>query len=156
MSITDLEPDESLQDLLKRRSGNRELSFTSHDFGTSATTIVTLAQKQQPARISALKLSQSKAIFIIGTSSENTFPMIDKILEQINQSYTQLTAEQIADLKAPEISIIRAGANDSFSSLARQSAITYDAENILRLLNRSFPSGEVETGEPLKIVTVDE
>ena len=156
MSIADLEPDESLQDLLKRRSGNRELSFTSHDFGTSATTIVTLAQKQQPARISALKLSQSQAIFIIGTSSENTFPMIDKILEQINQSYTQLTAEQIADLRAPEISIIRAGANDSFSSLARQSAITYDAENILRLLNRAFPSGEVETGEPLKIVTVDE
>ena len=77
-------------------------------------------------------------------------------LNQINQSYSQLTAEQIAEIKTPEISVIKASAGDSFSSLARKSAINYDAESILRLLNRAFPSGEVKRGESLKVVTVDE
>jgi predicted Zn-dependent protease len=156
MSMAKLQANESLQDFLQRRAGNRNLSFTSHNFGASATTTVTLAGKQQPARISALELDQLQAIFIIGTSSEKTFPEVDNALHQINQSYSRLTANQIAEIKAPEISVIKAGAGDSFNSLARKSAISYDAENILRLLNRAFPSGEPKPGELLKVVTVDE
>ncbi|NNE62872.1 MAG: M48 family metalloprotease, partial [Gammaproteobacteria bacterium] len=156
MSMANLQDNESLQDFLKRQVGNGELSFTSHDSGASAKTKVTLAGKQQPARVTALKLNQSQTIFIIGTSSEKTFPEVDKDLHQINQSYTRLTKKQVAGIKAPEISIIKAGAGDSFSSLAKQSAINYDAENILRLLNRAFPSGQIYTGESLKIVTVDD
>ena len=156
MSMGKLEPDESLQDFLKRQVGNQDLSFTTHNFGASARTTVTLAKKQQPARISALKLNQSRTIFIVGTSSEKTFPEVDKALHQINQSYTRLTTKQIAEIRAPEISIIKAGAGDSFSSLAKKSALNYDAENILRLLNRAFPSGRIYAGESLKIVTVDD
>lgn len=81
------------------------------------------------------------------TISERAFAEVDKALHQVNQSYTRLTASQIAEIKAPEISIIRADAGHSFSSLARKSAINYDAESILRLLNRAFPSGELKTGK---------
>ena len=44
----------------------------------------------------------------------------------------------------------------SFKALAGQSALEYDAESILRLLNRAFPKGKLKPGENLKTIVVDE
>ncbi len=156
MSMSTLEKGESLQDFLKKQSNNQKLSVKTHNFGASARTTVTLGKKKQPARISALKLNQSQAIFVIGTSTEKTFAQTDKTLQKLNQSYKRLTSKQISEIKSPVISVITARTGDRFKSLAKKSALNYDAENILRLLNRAFPSGQISAGESLKVVTVDE
>ena len=155
MSMTDLEKGESLQDFLKRQAKNQKLAVKSDKLSASARTTITLAKQKQPARISALKLNRSQAIFVVGTSSEKTFSKTNKALLKINQSYARLSAKQIAGIKSPRISVIKARSGDRYSSLAKKSALNYDAESILRLLNRAFPTGQISAGESLKVVTID-
>ncbi len=156
MSMLGLEEGESLANLLKRQSKNQKLPVKTHSFGVTAATKVTIGKQQQPARISALKLSQNQAIFNIGTSSENTFSQTDKALAKINQSYARLSKKQIGDIKTPGLKIIKAKSGDSFTSLASKSAISYDAESILRLLNRAFPTGNITASQSLKVITTSE
>ena len=156
LSMAKLEKNESLQSLLKRITRNQNLPVESHSFGATAITTVTLSGQKQPARISALELDQFLAFFVIGTSPEQTFSQTDKMFLAINQSFSRLTSQQMADIKRPKITIINAGKGDTFGALAKKTALNYDAENILRLLNRAFPRGEVRVGQAVKIVTIDE
>ncbi len=156
MTLLDREKDESLANLLKRQSNNQKLPVKTHSFGASAATKVTIGKQQQPARISALKLSKKQVIFVIGTSTEKAFAQTDSALQKINQSYTRLSKAQIAEIKKPILQVIKARAGDSFASLAKKSAISYDAESVLRLLNRSFPSGSISANQVLKVITVNE
>lgn len=156
MTLLTLDKGESLPDLLRRQSSNQKLSVKTHSFGASATTTVTIGDTAQPARISALKLSATQAVFVIGTSSTKTFAKTDSALLEIDQSYTRLSNKQIAEIKSPKLQIINAKSGDSFAALAKKSAINYDAESVLRLLNRAFPKGDITVGKPLKIITTDE
>ncbi len=155
MALLDLREGESLENLLKRQSNNQNLPVKTHSFGASAETKITIGEKQQPARISALKLSEKQAIFIIGTSAEKTFSQSDRAFTKINQSYARLTKKQIADIETPVLKIIKARSGDSFASLAKKSAISYDAESILRLLNRAFPTGEITSSQSVKVISAD-
>lgn len=156
MTLINLEKGESLAEFLKRQSSNQKLPVKTHSFGASATTKVTIGKSQQPARISALKLSSTQAIFIIGTSADKAFAKTDAALLKVNQSYARLSDKQIADIKTPRLRIINAKAGDSFAALARKSALNYDAESILRLLNRAFPKGEIAARQRIKVISVDE
>ena len=64
-------------------------------------------------------------------------------------------AARIDAIKTPRVKIVKRG-SQSFSSLAKRSAIEYDADNMLRLLNRAFPDGDIKSLDRLKIVTVDD
>ena len=73
----------------------------------------------------------------------------------INRSFNRLDQAEADAVDAPRLKIVDRG-RQSFSSLARQSAIEYDLENILRLLNRAFPDGDISAIERLKTVILDE
>ena len=148
--------DESAADALKRLSKNSELETQSTDYGATAITRVSSADgKSQPARVSAIILEDDTLLTLLGTADKKHFKETDARLLEINNSFQRLDAAQVAAIKAPRLHIIPR-TNQSFGSLARDSALEYDAANRLRLLNRSFPSGKISQLETLKTVTLDD
>ncbi len=156
LSMVQLKQKESLQALLKRQTKDNQLAVKTYKFGASAITQVNIGNSKQPARISALQLNKKQAILFVGTSPKNSFSKNDTELLKINKSFTHLSSKQIAAIDSPIIRVIKADKADSFSVLARQSPVTYDAESILRLLNRAFPKGKITPNQPLKIVDLDD
>ena len=156
LSVAPLNPNESTADLLKRLTKNTQLNVHAKAYGNTAITQVTVAKNVQPARISAIKLGRSQALFIIGSSTEATFTITDNQLLSINQSFKRLTKKEIAAIKTPVLKVIPVKKTDSFASLAKKSAIENDAEASLRLLNHAFPRGKLSNHKNIKIITLED
>ena len=109
----------------------------------------------QPARVSAIALENSQALTLFGTSGKDQFSDTDKKLLDINQSFERLNQAQIDAIKAPRLKIVKRNVQ-SFSVLAQESALEYEAENTLRLLNRAFPKGNIAGYDKLKTITLDD
>jgi predicted Zn-dependent protease len=153
LRLVSLQEKESLEALLKRVTKNSALSVEQENYGSTARSQATVSGNQQPARVSAIKLDKNQALFIAGTSTENDFKSADPQLLAINRSFVRLSAKQISDIKAPQLEIISVTARDSFSTIAGQSAIDNNAEDILRLLNGAYPDGKAKSGQSLKTIT---
>jgi predicted Zn-dependent protease len=149
-----LQKNESLGALLKRITKNSALSVEQQNYGSTARSQATVSGNQQPARVSAIKLDKNQALFIAGTSAQADFKSDDPQLLAINRSFVRLSAKQISDIKTPQLEVITATSTDSFASIAKQSAIDDDAEDILRLLNGAFPDGNITTRQNLKTITI--
>ncbi len=148
--------DESLGALLKRLSGNKNLKLSTEKYGVTASTQIKPRDgDNQPARISAIALDNARALTLFGTSSRDHFTATNNQLLGINQSFRRLNQAQVEAIKVPRLHIV-GRASHSFESLAEQSAIEYEAINILRLLNRSFPKGNIAKLGKLKTVTLDD
>jgi predicted Zn-dependent protease len=148
--------DESMPDLLRRLTENDDLAVSKTDYGVSAKTRVKpRGGEAQPARLSAIPLRESHALTLLGTAATKKYPAAEKKILAVNRSFTRLDQAQIDAIKAPRLHIVDRKSH-SFASLSRQSAIDHDAESILRLLNRAFPSGDINSIDKLKIVTLDE
>ena len=155
IGVITLKKDESLESLLKRMTDNKTLKVSQADHGVTARTMVTLKDgEEQPARISAVTLKNSLALTLVGTSAQNQFTETDKILRNLNRSFRRLSQQQIATIEVPKLQIV-SRKKQSFESLAEQSAIEYEAVNILRLLNRAYPDGDITEIKKLKTVTFD-
>ena len=156
IGLVDLKKDEKLPALLKRLTQNSELKVSKTSYGVTAKTRVKpQGGDKQPARLSAIPLQNSQVLTLLGSSVKKKFPATDKKLLEVNQSFTRLSPAQIDAIDAPRLQII-SRKSQSFDSLARQSAIDYQAESILRLLNRAFPKGDINTLDKLKTVTLDD
>ena len=147
-----LKQKESLRDLLKHQTKNSKLEVKDHKFGASAITQVTVSNASQPARVSALKIDNNQALLVIGTSKKDSFKTSDTQFLHINQSFSRLSAKDIASITSPVLGVIQARKGDSFQSLAKSSPISFEAESILRLLNRAFPNGDLVVDQRLKII----
>ncbi len=156
MTMVELADKESLVDLLRRQTKNKDLPVKSDNYGASALTSIKIAKNKQPARISALKFNDKQAIFVIGTSSEKSFKNTDLQLVKINRSFTKLGDKEIEAIDSPFLKIIKANSTTSYQNLAQKSPLNYDAESRLRLLNRGFPKGEISSKQSLKIIALDE
>ena len=156
MTLLELKDQEDLKSALRRYTKDNKLAVKSESYGASATIEISMGEKKQPARVSALKLDNKQAVFIIGTNTKAAFENTDAELIKINRSFSRLSASQIAEIKAPFLKLIKAKAGDSFAKLSAKSAIAYDAQSVLRLLNRAFPKGGISPGQTLKIITVDD
>lgn len=156
IGVISLKKDESLKNLLQRMSNNEELKASKKDYGVTAKTMVKLrGGDEQPARISAIALGNSLALTLLGTSPKDQFAGTDKHLLDVNQSFRRLSQQQIDAIEVPRLHIVKRKVQ-SFEILAEQSAIEYEAVNILRLLNRSFPNGDISKIGKLKTVTYDD
>ena len=111
---------------------------------------------KQPARLSAIALDKEQAITLLGTANSKNFTTADAEFRAVTDSFQRLTVAEVAAIKPPRIRIVPSASVTSFKSLASESALEYDAENILRLLNRAFPKGHPKPGESLKTVVLDE
>jgi predicted Zn-dependent protease len=156
IGVTPLNKDESLEELLKRLTKNKELKVSKNDFAVTASTRVKPSSSDyQPARISAIELENSQALTLLGTSTKDHFADTDKQLLSINQSFRHLDQAQIDAIKAPQLKVVKRNVQ-SFEELARQSALEYEAVNTLRLLNRAFPSGNITAFDKVKTITLDD
>jgi predicted Zn-dependent protease len=156
IGVTSLKKDESLDSLLKRMSNDKKLEVSKNENGVSAKIIAKPRDgDEQPARISAIALDKSLALTLMGTSAEDKFAATEKTLLGINQSFRRLSQAQIDAIELPRLQII-SSKFQSFETLAEQSAIEYQAVDILRLLNRAYPSGDIAKIKKLKTVTFDE
>jgi predicted Zn-dependent protease len=156
IGVTRLKKNESLEGLLKRMSNNKKLKVRKQDYGVTARTRVKLRSGgEQPARISAIALENSMALTLFGTAAKDEFAGADKNLLDINRSFRRLSQQQIDAIEIPRLQIIKRKIH-SFEILAEQSAIEYEAVNILRLLNRAYPDGDISKFEKLKTITFDD
>ena len=137
-------------------SNNKKLKVRKKDYGVTARTRVKLRSgDEQPARISAIALENSLALTLFGTAVKDQFAGTEKHLLDINRSFRRLSQQQIDAIEILRLQIIKRKIK-SFEILAEQSAIEYEAVNILRLLNRAFPDGDISKIENLKTVTFDD
>ena len=140
----------------KRLTKNTQLIINTQAYGNTAKIRLTVAKNAQPARISGIKLDQSQALFIIGSSTESTFATTDNQLLAINQSFKRLSDKEIEAIKTPVLKAVRVNTTDSFTSLAKKSAIDKEAEDSLRLLNHAFPNGKLANHQKIKIITLED
>lgn len=68
------------------------------------------------------------------------------------RSFHALTAEERKLVKPLSIRVITARQGDTFSGLAQHSPLGKSAESYLRLINASYPAGEPQAGQLVKIV----
>jgi predicted Zn-dependent protease len=156
IGVTSREKNESAAEALKRLTRHSELETQSTNYGATAITQVKSGDgESQPARVSTIVLEDDSLLMLVGTSDKKHFTGTDALLLEINDSFKRLDAVEVAAIKAPRLRIIPRS-NQTFGSLARDSALEYDAINRLRLLNRSFPSGKVGDLKTLKTVTLDD
>jgi predicted Zn-dependent protease len=155
VGLSALEDDESLTALLRRLTDKDDLEVEITAYGASALVSVRVAEGgRQPARLDALALDDERALTLLGTSPADAFAETDREVIGVSRSFAHLDAVQIAAIEVPRLKIVDRG-SQSFASLARESAIAYDAESIIRLLNRAFPDGDIGALEQVKTVTVD-
>ena len=152
LRLVSLQENETLAALLKRLTKNSSLAVQQQDYGSTARTTATVSGVSQPARVSAIKLNQKQVLFLAGTSMRDQFEATDRQLLSINSSFTRLSPAQIKNIKTPILKIVPVKRGDSFASIAKQSAIHTDPEDTLRLLNRSFPKGSIDTHESVKTI----
>jgi len=156
IGVTSLKRDESLEGLLKRMSNNKELKVSKNENGVSAKIMAKPRDgEEQPARIGAIALDNSLALTLLGTSTEDKFAETEKALLGINQSFRRLNQAQIDAIEVPRLQIV-SSKFQSFETLAEQSAIEYEAVDILRLLNRAYPNGDIAKIKNLKTVAFDD
>jgi len=149
------EKDESTNEVLQRLTRNEELDTESTDYGATARINVKAGDKSQPARVTAILVNDDLVLTLLGTSSKKHYKLVDRQLIKTSESFQNLDEAQVAAIKARRLQIIPRN-TQSFESLAQQSALEYDAQNRLRLLNRSFPNGKINNLDQLKTVTLDE
>ncbi len=153
IGVISREKNESAGDALRRMTDNKDLKLEETENGATASTSVKLGDETQPARISAIPLDKKQMLTLIGTADKKHFKAADKAILATHKSFQKLDTAQVAAIRAPRLHVIPRG-NYNFNSLAAQSALEYDAVNILRLLNRSFPRGNIGKLDKLKTVTL--
>jgi predicted Zn-dependent protease len=156
IGVTGLKKDESLDGLLKRMSDDNKLEVNRNENGVTARTMAKPRNgDEQPAQIGAIALDNSLALTLLGTSVEDQFAGTEKALLGIIHSFRRLSQAQIDAIKVPRLQII-SSKFQNFDTLAEQSAIEYEAVDILRLLNRAYPDGDIANIKKLKTVTFDD
>ncbi len=156
IGVIDRKENESAVAALKRLTRHDDLETQTTDYGATALTHTNSPEgKSQPARISAIILEDDALLTLVGTADKKYFAETDALLLQMNDSFERLSAAQVAAIKPPRLRIIP-HTNQTFGTLARDSALEYDAISLLRLLNRSFPSGKIGELNSIKTVTLDD
>lgn len=68
------------------------------------------------------------------------------------KSFHAITAQERQLVKPLTLHVITAQTGDTYAKLSQNSPLGQSAENYLRLINASYPSGEPQAGQPVKVV----
>ena len=151
------EQNESPAALLRRISRNDELAVETHSWGASAMLQVRVpGGSSQPARVAAIALGERQMLILTGTSPTREFELNEPRFRAVERSFRRLSAAEASAIPMPRLRILTDRRPPSFAALAGDSALTERAEARLRLLNRSFPDGDIAARERLKQVAFDD
>jgi predicted Zn-dependent protease len=98
-------------------------------------------------RIAVLYYGQ-RAFILTGSGTDNSFD--NAMLESI-KSFRPIQRNEGVYANPPAIKWIQADGRMTYASLARQSRIPQNPEEMLRLMNGDYPAGEPQAGEWIKI-----
>jgi predicted Zn-dependent protease len=152
MSVKNAEENESSSALLKRLIGDENLQIETISEGVTASTSITVNKENRKAQITAIKLDSSQHLLLVGFSIEEEFKSGRSEFLVINNSFRRLSPAEVAQIKSPEIEIIKVTSGISYQALAGQSAVDYDAESRIRLINQAFPEGEINEYSIIKTI----
>ena len=155
LGVVPREPDESADELLERLTGESDADLTEVAGWTSMQTGIRLDGSSQPARVSARVLDDEQILTLVGTAAKSDFDQVDEHIRETLASLRELDADEVAAIEPPRLRVLKRE-GQSFDSLAWGSALEYDAVNLLRVLNRSFPDGDIRDLDNLKTVTLDD
>ena len=132
--------------MLKRVTRNKDLKVSREDYGVTAKVEVRPpnGKDKQPARLTAIALDNDQTLMLLATASKPHFANADRHFIEMNRSFKRLSESEVEAIEVPRLRLVPAASVSSFAGLAEKSALEYDAENRLRLLNRAFPAGEIE------------
>ena len=146
----DLNRRESPQQFLTKKFGNL---LQGEAIGGNSTGYTGISEIDTPfgkrnSRVAAIV--RDKRVFVaLGVKRDGLInqPFLDTV-----RSLRGLRKDEKALASERRIRLIRARSGDTFTSLAKQSALTNYAVDQLRLLNGLYPDGEPEPGQLIKIV----
>lgn len=148
---------ESLPDLLKRLTNNTKLSAIMERYGATSLTRVKLANgDSQPARLTAISINNNQALVMLGTANAENFELVSPQFIATSKSFRRLSPTDIRAIKYQRLRVIERSPGMSFESLAQNSALQDQPVDTLRLLNRSFPKGNINQLSHIKTVTFDD
>ena len=107
---------------------------------------------QRKVRVAVILVESQAFVFFGSAKSEQAFYRYDVSFMQSIQSFARLAKKDKIAAQELKLNIIKAGRGTRFSALAKSSPITYHAEDQLRLLNDSFPTGTRKQGDLIKVV----
>ena len=93
-----------------------------------------------------------RAYIFAGASRTPNDPRRDRVTLETARSFHRLKPEERSLAEPLRLRLIRATAGLTYAELARRSALSDHAEDILRLLNHHWPSGEPLPGQLVKLV----
>lgn len=158
VTLGEKDTDTAPRRLLEGQIGQAELErgrrFEAN--GLSGYTGVVQARTQQGPRIlrHTVLIKDGRPWFFVATSRDTAeFDRFDDRFLDIAGSLTSLTDAQRRAAQPLRIKVVRADANTTYKSLARDVKGVEDAANRLRLLNGDWPDGEPGEGELVKTLT---
>ncbi len=143
-------------EFLKSKSGKKnlpgkELSIAGLDGYTALTEIRTPYGTKQ-GRVSVLFADKKAYLFRAASRTEEGFQALEPLFFETVGSLRRLTEEDVDALQQPTIRLVRVKPEDTFASLAKESAFSSHAEEQLRLLNGMYPDGKLQPGQLIKTV----
>ena len=157
VGLSEREPGEAPDALLRRISGNGGLVVETEGASASAMLAVrTPDGASQPARVTAIGLGERQMLILTGSAPSADFTRHEPRFRGTERSFRRLSAAEAAAVPLPRLRILTERRPPSFSALARASALTDHAEDRLRLLNRSYPDGDIAARVRLKQVSLDD
>lgn len=123
--------------------------------GLDAHTGISVISSKQGSRTTRFTVIYfGKSAYIIAGAGKTTNDMAkhDQIFLNTAKSFHALTEEERPLAKPLRLKVVHADNNTRFSTLAKQSSLDSHAESQLRLLNATYPTGEPQKGELLKVV----
>lgn len=103
-------------------------------------------------RVAALFSRKKAYLFHTASRTEEEFKKTDPLFFESISSLRPLNENDNDALKPLKLTLVRTKPQDTFASLAKESAFSHHAEEQLRLLNGMYPQGEPRPGQLIKTV----
>lgn len=94
----------------------------------------------------------NKQAFILQAKAKGNLAAHREEVIRTVRSFHAITAEERHLIKPLTLHVITARADDTFANLSQNSPLGQSAEDYLRLINASYPSGEPKPGQLIKLV----
>ena len=144
-------PKEYLKKTFKGLRDGQEINSASFQGYTGITSGKT-AFGQRKMRVAAIYQEQQVYLLLAAAKNNLLMKQYEPDFLATIRSLSKLRTDQLHLANPQRIKLITAKKGDTFTSLAKHSPLSSHAEEQLRLLNGSYPSGEPTAGQQIKIV----
>ena len=156
ITVTDINkrqtPKEYLTEQFKGKISNGQDVRTANFQGYTGLTTLSTEGGKVPGRVAAIFHDKRIYQILVAGKDQNALNRNDGAALNTIKSFRKLKSSEAKLAKPKHIKLVRAKSGDTFSSLAKKSAIPHHPVEQLRLLNGMYPDGEPKRGQLIKII----